>query len=85
MPELDPEEFLTWLEQPLTQMVLGHFRQRAQEGLSRVQEQLLHNLTSEPSQWANQQSQAAYLKGLFSGFLEVADVSFEDIKPEETE
>ena len=83
MQELDPEEFQTWLEQPLTRLVLGHYRQRAEEGLSQVQQHLLAGLTSEPSHWAHQQAQAAYLKGLFSGFLEVANVSFEEVKLED--
>jgi len=86
MPDrLDPEEFQIWLEHPITRLVLQHYRGRAQEGFRSLQEQLSNSLLSGPQEWAAMQSQAAHLRGLFSGFLEVAHVSFEDVNTEDQE
>lgn len=81
---LDLEEFQIWLANPITERVLAHYRQRGSEQLDRTQLMLLQSTNQSPAEWAGLQSQAAYLKGLSEGFIEVADVKFEDIQ-EETE
>ena len=84
MPEpLELEEFQIWLANPITERVLGHFRQRAQQ---EAQDSMLRLYQSAPHQsgpeWSSLQAQAAYLKGHCDAFLEVADVSFEDLGDE---
>lgn len=80
MSKLDPEEFQAWKDSPLTQQVLRHFRDRAQRELEMTQQALLQVVGQSSQTWADQQGQAAYLKGHCDAFIEVADVVFEDIE-----
>lgn len=81
---LELEEFQIWLANPITERVLAHYRQRAEQEAQSTQERLFHSARHQsPQEWAEQQSQASYLKGHCDAFVEVAGVSFEDI--EETE
>jgi hypothetical protein len=61
----DKEEFQAWKAQPLTQWVLSRLRQQTQEQAQDLQERLLNSAAQPPADWAQQQPQAAYLKGHF--------------------
>lgn len=80
---LDLEEFQIWQANPITERVLAHYRQRAADQLEQTQLRLLQSTNLSPVEWAALQPQASYLKGLSDAFVEVADVSFEDIQEEQ--
>ena len=84
-PPLELEEFQIWLANPITERVLAHYRNRGSDQLERTQQLLLQSTNKPGAEWSQLQAQAAYLKGLSEGFIEVASVSFEDVQPEETE
>jgi uncharacterized phage-associated protein len=84
-PKVDPEEFQAWLEQPLTRLVLQHFRQEALSIQERAGPDLLSRSISSAAEWASQQAQAAYLKALSDAYDGFANVSLEDIQEEDAD
>jgi hypothetical protein len=82
-PKVDPEEFQAWLEQPLTRLVLQHFRQEAQSIQERAWPDLLSRSINSAAEWASQQAQAAYLKALSDAFSAFADITIETIQEED--
>jgi uncharacterized phage-associated protein len=84
-PKVDPEDFLAWKEHPLTQLVLSHYSQQAELIQQRAGQGLLQSSTSSAAEWASQQAQGAYLRALSEAYGAFANVTLEEIQPEEDE
>lgn len=82
-PKVDPEDFLAWKEHPLTQMVLQHYRQRAQLIQQRAGADLFQRTLHPSGEWASQQPQGAFLKGLSDAYEGIANVTLEEIQEED--
>ena len=74
----DKEEFLAWKAHPMTQWVFRRLQQQTQRQTVDLQDRLLQSAAMHPSQWAESQPQAAYLKGRFEQATEIAASEFED-------
>ena len=81
MPKLEPEDFLAWKAEPITQVVRSHFRKQAEAVRDSAGRRLVQ-MSVNPG-WQDQQAQAAYLKGLSDAYEQFAEIAIEDIQEDE--
>lgn len=82
---VDQEDFLAWLEQPVTRWAREQFRVRAVALAGQRQEYLLNSAASAaPAEWAEAQPKAAHLLGLCEGLMQFAVLDYSAVR-EETE
>jgi hypothetical protein len=83
--KVEQEEFQAWKDHPLTRLVLSHYSQQAALIQQRAGQGLLQSSTSSAPEWASQQAQGAYLKALSEAYDAFANVTLEEIQPEDEE
>jgi hypothetical protein len=83
---VDQEDFLAWLEHPVTKWARDRLRA---EAVAVSQHQAEHLLNSSPSlppqEWATEQVRSARLLGRCSGLMEFADLTYDAVREETQE
>jgi hypothetical protein len=83
---VDQEDFLAWLDHPVTKWAREQFRVRA---LAVADQQRDHLFNSSPSQtaveWSASQARAANLLGLCEGLMNFADLTYDAVREETQE
>jgi hypothetical protein len=80
---VDQEDFLAWLEHPVTRWARDRQRLRAVEIAENQRDYLLNNSpTRTPQEWAQDQVQSARLLGLCEGIMEFAELSYGNVREE---
>lgn len=83
---VDEEDFIAWLDHPITKWARDRFRLEAADLAQQQSEHLLNNSPSlKPEEWAQAQSQAAHLLGRCSGLMQFADLTYDMVREDDDE
>jgi hypothetical protein len=81
---VDQEDFLAWLEHPVTRWARDRQRLRAVEIANLHRDHLFNSsLALSPTEWAAAQPRAAHLLGLCEGIIEFVELSYIDVREDE--
>lgn len=81
---VDPEDFQAWKDSQLTQWVLSRLLDLREQKVADKKAALFHSAAAlDPSQWASQQPDAAFVQGQCDAFDFVANVTLDQLQEEE--